>query len=139
MSTHLREKEEKILQTLDWLALESSKGIPIIVEGKKDVEALRALTIKGKIIEAKTRGKSMLEVISEVGECGVSEVILLLDFDRRGREWTKRLKQHLEKMQIKPNTVFWKKLLGLVSHEVKDVEGLASYMETLKKKICTST
>jgi len=139
LSTHLREKEEKILQTLDWLALESSKGIPIIVEGKKDVEALRALTIKGKIIEAKTRGKSMLEVISEVGECGVSEVILLLDFDRRGREWTKRLKQHLEKMQIKPNTVFWKKLLGLVSHEVKDVEGLASYMETLKKKICTST
>ena len=138
MSTHLREKEEKILQTLDWLALESSKGIPIIVEGKKDVEALRALTIKGKIIEAKTRGKSMLEVISEVGECGVSEVILLLDFDRRGREWTKRLKQHLEKMQIKPNTVFWKKLLGLVSHEVKDVEGLASYMETLKRKIINS-
>jgi 5S rRNA maturation endonuclease (ribonuclease M5) len=138
LSTHLREKEEKILQTLDWLALESSKGIPIIVEGKKDVEALRALTIKGKIIEAKTRGKSMLEVISEVGECGVSEVILLLDFDRRGREWTKRLKQHLEKMQIKPNTVFWKKLLGLVSHEVKDVEGLASYMETLKRKISNS-
>jgi 5S rRNA maturation endonuclease (ribonuclease M5) len=138
LSTHLREKEEKILQTLDWLALESSKGIPIIVEGKKDVEALRALTIKGKIIEAKTRGKSMLEVISEVGECGVSEVILLLDFDRRGREWTKRLKQHLEKMQIKPNTVFWKKLLGLVSHEVKDVEGLASYMETLKRKIINS-
>jgi 5S rRNA maturation endonuclease (ribonuclease M5) len=135
MSTRLEEKEEKILLTLDRLAQESAKEIPIIVEGKKDVEALRALAIEGKIIEAKTGGKSMLDVISEVEECGAKEVILLLDFDRRGREWTKSLKQHLEKMQIKANIVFWKKLRGIIGREVKDVEGLTSYMETLKRKI----
>ena len=77
----------------------------------------------------------MLDVISEVEEYGAQEVILLLDFDRRGREWTNRLKQYLEKMEIKPNIFFWKKLLGIVGREVKDVEGLASYMETLKTKI----
>ena len=135
MSTRLREKEEKILLTLERLAQESAKEIPIIVEGKNDVEALRVLGIEGKIIEAKTGGKSMLDVISEVEECGTWEVILLLDFDRRGREWTKSLKQHLEKMQIKANIVFWKKLRGIVGREVKDVEGLTSYMETLKRKI----
>lgn len=134
LSTHLKEKEEKILQVLERLVKESAKGIPIIVEGKKDVEALRALAIEGKIIEAKTSGKSMLDVISEVEECETQEVILLLDFDRRGREWTKRLKQYLEKMQIKPNIFFWKKLLSIAGREVKDVEGLASYMATLKKK-----
>jgi 5S rRNA maturation endonuclease (ribonuclease M5) len=134
LSTHLKEKEEKILQMLERLAKESAKGIPIIVEGKKDVEALRALAIEGKIIEAKTSGKSMLDVISEVEKCETQEVILLLDFDRRGREWTKRLKQYLEKMQIKPNIFFWKKLLSIAGREVKDVEGLASYMATLKKK-----
>jgi 5S rRNA maturation endonuclease (ribonuclease M5) len=138
MSTRLEEKEEKILLTLDRLAQESAKEIPIIVEGKKDVEALRALAIEGKIIEAKTGGKSMLDVISEVEECGAKEVILLLDFDRRGREWTKSLKQHLEKMQIKANIVFWKKLRGIIGREVKDVEGLTSYMETLKRKIHNS-
>jgi len=135
MSTRLKEKEEKILLTLERLAQESAKDIPIIVEGKKDVEALRVLGIEGKIIEAKTGGKSMLDVISEVEECGAQEVILLLDFDRRGREWTKSLKQHLEKMQIKANIVFWKKLRGIIGREVKDVEGLTSYMETLKRKI----
>jgi len=135
MSTRLKEKEEKILQAFEWLAQESAKGIPIIVEGKKDVKTLRALAVQGKIIEAKTKGKSVLDVISEVEECGTQEVILLLDFDRRGREWTNRLKQYLEKMEIKPNIFFWKKLLGIVGREVKDVEGLASYMETLKRKI----
>ena len=138
MSTRLKEKEEKILLTLERLDQESAKDIPIIVEGKKDVEALRVLGIEGKIIQAKTGGKSMLDVISEVEECGAKEVILLLDFDRRGREWTKSLKQHLEKMQIKANVVFWKKLRGIVGREVKDVEGLASYMETLKRKIHNS-
>ncbi len=138
MSTRLKEKEEKILQALKCLAQESAKEIPIIVEGKKDVETLRALAIEGRIIEAKTGGKSMLDVISEVEECGAREVILLLDFDRRGREWTKSLKQYLEKMQIKPNVFFWKKLRGIVGREVKDVEGLASYMENLKRKISGS-
>ena len=135
MSTRLKEKEKRILLTLEWLAQESAKEIPIVVEGKKDVEALRGLAIEGKIIEAKTGGKSMLDVISEVEKCEAQEVILLLDFDRRGREWTKSLKQYLEKMQIKANVVFWKKLRGIVGREVKDVEGLASYMETLKRKI----
>lgn len=135
MSTRLKEKQEKILLALECLAQESAKGIPIVVEGKKDVEALRALAIEGKIIEAKTGGKSMLDVLSKVEECKAQEVILLFDFDRRGREWTKSLKQHLEKMQIKPNVIFWKKLQGIVGREVKDIEGLASYMETLKTKI----
>jgi 5S rRNA maturation endonuclease (ribonuclease M5) len=138
MSTRLKEKEEKILQALERLAQESAKGIPIVVEGKKDVKALRGLAIKGKIIKAKTGGKSMLDVISKVEECRVQEVILLLDFDRRGREWTRNLKQYLEKMQIKANVVFWKKLRGIVGREVKDIESLASYMETLKRKIYNS-
>ena len=138
MSTRLKEKQEKILLTLASLAQEIARGIPVVVEGKNDVEALRALTIEGKIIQAKTGGKSMLDVLSEVETYGIGEVILLLDFDRRGREWTRGLRQHLEKMQIKPNVAFWEKLRGIVGRDVKDVEGLASYMETLKRKIHNS-
>ena len=138
MSTHLKDKEEKILQVLECLAEESAKGTPIIVEGKNDVEALRALGVEGKIISAKTGGKSILDVISEVEKCTTKEVIMLLDFDRRGREWTKRLKQNLENTKTKINLTFWSRLLELVGTEVKDVEGLATYMETLKRKIYNS-
>ena len=138
MSTHLQEKEEKILHVLECLIEESAKGTPIIVEGKNDIEALRILGVEGKIMSAKTGGKSILDVISEVEKCAAKEVIMLLDFDRRGKEWTKRLKQSLEKAETKINLTFWNRLLELVGTEVKDVEGLATYMETLKRKIHNS-
>jgi len=138
LSTHLQEKEEKILQVLESLAEESAKGTLIIVEGKNDIKALRVLGVEGKIISAKTGGKSILDVISEVEKCTAKEVIMLLDFDRRGKEWTKRLKQNLENAKIKINITFWRRLLKLVGTEVKDVEGLATYMETLKRKIHNS-
>jgi 2,5-diamino-6-(ribosylamino)-4(3H)-pyrimidinone 5'-phosphate reductase len=134
LSTHLKEKEEKILQILERLAEESAKGTPIIVEGKRDIEALKTLGIEGKIISAKTGGKSLLDVISDVEATQTKEVILLLDFDRRGKEWTKRLTQQLEKMGVKINLIFWLELSALLRREVKDIEGLSGYMETLKGK-----
>jgi 2,5-diamino-6-(ribosylamino)-4(3H)-pyrimidinone 5'-phosphate reductase len=125
---------EKILKLLERLGKETVKGVPIIVEGKNDVHALQKLDVKGDFILAKTAGKSFLDTLSEVEKKEKQEVILLMDFDKRGKEWTKRLTQHLEKMKIKPNSFFWRELLSLVGREVKDVEGLATYMETLRKK-----
>jgi 2,5-diamino-6-(ribosylamino)-4(3H)-pyrimidinone 5'-phosphate reductase len=138
LSTHLKQKQEKILQILEGLAEESAKGTPVVVEGKKDIDALRILGVEGKIISAKTGGKTFLDIISEVEKTEAKEVILLLDFDRRGRELTKNIRQYLEKTSIKPNLMFWRDLSRLVGAEVKDVEGLASYMETLKSKISDS-
>jgi hypothetical protein len=42
-------------------------------------------------------------------------------------------------MGVTPNLAFWLELFGLVGKEVKDVEGLNKYMETLKRKIGRST
>lgn len=138
MSTHLKEKEEKLLQILERLAEESAKGTPIIVEGKKDIEALRDLSVKGKIISAKTGGKHLIDLIFELESTSVSEIILLLDFDWRGKELTRRLQHYLERTGIKVNVAFWLELSTIVGNEVKDIEGLASYMETLKSKINNS-
>jgi hypothetical protein len=54
LSAHLRERQEKIQQTLECLAEESARGTPIIVEGKKDLETLRTLGVQGQIVTAKT-------------------------------------------------------------------------------------
>ena len=134
MSTSLKERLEKIQELLQKLAAESAKGIPIIVEGSNDEKALRELCISGEIIPAKTF-KSFIHLISEIEERRQMEVILLMDFDRRGREWTKRLMQSLERMRIKPNMLYWNGLLAFAGREIKDIEGLASYMKTLEKKI----
>jgi len=135
LSTRLRQKELKVQEILGKLAEESQKGTPIIVEGKKDVATLKELGIEGKVVPTKTGGKSCLDVVTEVEASGTREVILLLDFDRRGKELTYTFKKHLEKIRIKPNLTFWRELLRFVGRELKDIEGLATYMETLKKKI----
>ena len=135
MSTRLREKEEKILKVLEALAEESAKGKPIVVEGKKDVEALRALGVAGKVLTVKTGGKSFLDAVCEIEKMGVHEVILLLDFDRRGKEGTKRLKQSLERTKIRNNTKLWRALSAIVGKEIQCVESLTAYMRTLHAQI----
>ena len=134
MSTRTEKRLERIYKLLERLEIQSAKGTPIVVEGKNDTQALHRLGIIGDIILAKTSGKSFLDVLSEIEKTGKPEVILLFDFDRRGKEWTSRMTRCLEEMKITPNLVFWKMLLGLVGRDVKDIEGLASYLETLKNK-----
>lgn len=134
MSTGLQRKTERLSKLLEKLASEAAKGIPIVVEGQKDVSALHQLNVNGKIVSSKTSGKSFLDILTEIERQKVREVILLLDFDRRGVEWTHRLKQHLEKTKIKPNLTFWNQLYGLVGRDLKDIEGLPAYLETLEKK-----
>ncbi len=133
MSKRLKDRIEKIEDILERIALQSAKETPIIVEGQTDVDTLRKLAISGQLIAAKTR-KSFLALVTEVEKLDVEEVILLMDFDRRGREWTKRLVQYLERTRIKPNTFFWEELRKWVGRDVKDIEGLLSYLHTLKKK-----
>ena len=137
MSTRLKEKEEKVLKTLTILLEESSKGIPIVVEGKKDVKALRAFGLTGTLITVKTGGKSFLDAVCEIEKVGVPEVILFLDFDRRGKEGTKRLKQSLERVKIKPNTKLWRTLAATVGKEIQCIESLTAYLRTLHEKIGT--
>jgi 5S rRNA maturation endonuclease (ribonuclease M5) len=132
--TRLKKKEEKILLILEVLAEESAKGTPIVVEGKKDVASLRALGVTGPVFTVKTGGKSFLDAVCEIEKMHVSEVILFLDFDRRGKEGTKHLKQSFERAKIKPNTKLWRTLSATVGKEIQCIESLTAYLTTLHEK-----
>jgi len=133
MSKYERKLEE-IQRILENLKTRMAEGTLVIVEGWKDIESLRKLGATGNILSAKTSGKSLLDVLGEIERQEAKEAILLMDFDRQGREWTLRLARHLEAMKIKPNLTFWRQLLSLVGKDVKDIESLASYIETLQQK-----
>ena len=133
MLRRLKEKEEKISEILSALAQESAKGTIILVEGRKDVEALRALGVEGPVVTVKTGGKSFLDVISEI-EAKTSKVILFLDFDRRGKQGTNRLRHGLERAGIKVDLEFWLDLLKSVGKDVQCVEGLNAYLGNLRIK-----
>jgi len=131
----LQEKEEQLTEALNTLAEESAKGTTILVEGRKDVETLRNLGVQGPILTVKTGGKSFLDVISELEEQRLAKVVLLLDFDRRGKQGTNRLRRNLERTGIKVDLVVWLALLGSVGKDVQCVEGLTAYLKRLKARI----
>jgi len=135
VSESLRRRVETIQELLSQLAKEAAKGTPIIVEGPRDAETLRRLTVEGDLIEAKGSGRSLLDVLGEAKGRNTGEVIVFMDFDRRGREWTQRLTRGFERMGVKANLVFWRRLRGLVGGDLKDIEGLATYLETLRGKL----
>ena len=135
MQKWLLEKVEKIAETIASLREASARGTLILVEGKKDVEALRNLGIEGPVLTVKTGGKSFLDVVSELERVKAEEVALLLDFDRRGRQGTTRLRHSLESVGIKANLEFWRALAGSVGKDLQCVEGLTGYLETLRAKI----
>jgi 5S rRNA maturation endonuclease (ribonuclease M5) len=83
-NSRLAYEVEEIENVLVKLKDEVKRGIPVIVEGKKDVEALQRLDVPGSFIEIKSSKRSILnrlehDVISE-------EVIIFTDFDRYGSE-----------------------------------------------------
>jgi 2,5-diamino-6-(ribosylamino)-4(3H)-pyrimidinone 5'-phosphate reductase len=135
LSDWVKEKEEKIQHIIAKLAEESAEGKPIVVEGKKDAQTLKELGINGRIVTIKTGGKSFLQATEEIEQLGAREVILLLDFDRRGKEGTMRLKHNLERVKVKVNTRYWKELHAFVGREIQCIESLTSYLITIKQKI----
>jgi 2,5-diamino-6-(ribosylamino)-4(3H)-pyrimidinone 5'-phosphate reductase len=134
LSTHIKDKVEKIEKVIAKLTDESAKGIPIVVEGKKDAQTLREFGVTGAIVTVKTGGKSFLEAAAEIERLAPQQVILLLDFDRRGREGTKRLQQNLERVQIKVNRDIWLELRSLTGHEIQCIESLFFYLQNLREK-----
>ncbi len=117
------------------LAEESARGIPIIVEGKKDVQTLRQFGVAGQVICAKTGGKSLLDVISEIEKANTPEVILFLDFDRRGKQVTNRIRHNLERARVRVRLEFWLSILSSGGKDIQCVEGIRSYLETIRSKI----
>jgi 5S rRNA maturation endonuclease (ribonuclease M5) len=121
-------KLEGLLKLVQKLDRQSSK-IPILVEGKNDRLALRRLGIRGEIMCIKSSSNILYDILDDVSS---TEIILLVDFDDYGISLAKNIIQHLEKKRIKVNTHFWRRLKALVRRDVKDVEGIVSYLEKLK-------
>ncbi|MEM1514866.1 MAG: toprim domain-containing protein [Candidatus Bathyarchaeia archaeon] len=131
---HLERKLEKLNYLIERLKEEVSAGALLIVEGEKDVVSLKTIGINSNIIAVKSNRKTLQEIIDELSSLN-REIILLTDFDRRGRELAERLYKSLEGMRAKVNLRFWRDLCELLSDDVKDIEGLIACLENLKKKV----
>jgi len=100
---------------------ELNSHIPILVEGSKDIEALRTLGIRGEIITI-NRGMSLVELAEFIRE-NYGEIILLLDWDSKGKELTHRLETLLWDSGVNTHPEIRKAIQNIVPH-ISTVEEL---------------
>lgn len=133
--TGAERKLELLMKLFQKLCVNGQKGVPIIVEGKKDLAALRRLGVNGRVICVKNSGKVLVDLLDNVQS---SEVTLFVDFDDSGVSLAKGITQYLEGRGVKVNSVLWREARSLIRRDVCEVEGFPSYLERLKKRVAHS-
>jgi 5S rRNA maturation endonuclease (ribonuclease M5) len=120
---------EEIEKALDDLK-EENISIPIIVEGEKDIEALKKIGIKGQIISLNA-GISIIDFCDRIDR-QYNEVIILTDWDRKGGYLCHTIVKNLQG-RVDCNTTYRERLSK--NSVTKTLEGLPSWINTLKERI----
>ncbi len=107
---------------------EVNKRIPVIVEGKKDVSALRKIGLVGEIITLHG-GKGIYEFCEDIAE-RFHRVVLLMDWDNKGEQLYKTVAAHLKGLweEFSP---FREIVKVLCQKDIKDIEGVPLLLERL--------
>jgi 5S rRNA maturation endonuclease (ribonuclease M5) len=121
------ERAERLKEVFESL-YEVNKRIPIIVEGKKDISALRKIGLVGDII-ALHGGKGLYEFCDDIAE-RFHKIILLMDWDDKGESLHKNVSGHLKGMweEFSP---FREIIKILCQKDIKDIEGIPVLLERL--------
>jgi len=123
---------EKALEEVEKALVEliaENRAVPVIVEGKKDILALRKLGLTGEIIRY-NRGMGISDFCDMI-VANYTHVIILTDWDRKGGMLCRKITQNLES-RVHCNTLY-REIFSRHSM-IRTVEGLPSWLETLKYK-----
>ena len=110
----------RIYEILDEI---KNSEILVIVEGKKDREALQKLGI-GNIIELSK--KPLFQIVEEIADSN-EECIILTDLDKKGKQLYSRLNSYLQKNGVKVNNKFREFLFKHT--KLRQIEGIGTYLE----------
>ena len=105
--------------------------MPILIEGKKDENALKKLGINGTFIKVSGSGLKLFEIAEKSVKLS-SKVIILTDFDKKGEQVAKRLAEDIQSLGSYPNLEIRRKIMGITRKFIKDIESLPRHMEQLE-------
>jgi 5S rRNA maturation endonuclease (ribonuclease M5) len=119
-----QDEVQRLQKFVNMLNEESSNGAVVVVEGKRDVNALASIGFKGNVVTLNNfRGiNSLVDSLERE-----SKVILMLDMDKKGKYLTRKI---LTLLQYKGKNVdmFYKKMLAAITKgKVRHTEDLTIY------------
>lgn len=119
-----QDEVQRLQKFVDMLNEESDNGAVVVVEGKRDVNALASVGFKGNVVTLNNfRGINILVDNLE----RKSKIILMLDMDRKGKYLTHKI---LTLLQYKGKNVniFYKKVLAEITKgKVRHIEEIIIY------------
>jgi len=121
------QKKQKLLGRV-LKELEES-GAPILVEGKRDKEALESIGVRNRIFLVNMRPDRLCERVAREAD----EAVVLTDFDEAGEKLRERVEEALLSCSVLPNTEIRRKLRYLLG--VYNFEEIGRRMEEFKKKL----
>jgi len=122
---------EALEELIESLMEASLQGAAIIVEGRRDEQALRALGLTGPVIMASRR--PALDLAEDAAR-SFSKVVLLTDWDEKGNEMARKIELHLRAAGLRPDLEIRSRLKKLVKKEIKDVESLNFYVDRMREQ-----
>ena len=120
---------QDLLERLDGL----SRTHVILVEGRKDREALDVLGIAGDIFQVQSDGGPV--AAADYVRFRGGKAVILTDWDRRGNTLAEDLRRLLEGNSSAVDTQIRRELSGLCRMYIKDVESLDSLVALLSGKV----
>lgn len=116
--------EQEVQDVRDFILLLNSQtnGI-VIVEGKRDSEALKKLGFSGMVLEFHRFG-GMMKFVDHVAK--YERVIMLLDGDRKGKYLTGKIIEQLQH-RTKIDLSFKRRLVSITKGKIRFIEQLVSY------------
>lgn len=119
------ERIRKIIETL----IEANEKFPVIVEGKKDADALIKLGLTGKIITLHN-GRNLYDFSEDIVDNFV-KVIILLDWDAKGETLYRSLTENLTGLW-EGFSAFRELIKVLCQKDIKDVESIPKLLSRLE-------
>jgi 5S rRNA maturation endonuclease (ribonuclease M5) len=125
----MRVSKEEVQDIKKFIRLLNSKnGSAVIVEGKRDSDALKKLGYSGIVLEFH-RFRGMRKFVDSVSE--YESLIMLLDGDRKGRYLTSRIVKQLERRK-RIDLSFKKRLVSITKGKIRFTEELGCYESFLQ-------
>lgn len=119
---------ERLRSFIGMLNEESDKGSVIVVEGKRDAEALSMVGFTGNPAVFH-RFKGIADFLDNHN--ADKKMILLLDMDRTGKYLTSRLVSQLQARRHAVNLSYKRELAKITNGKVRHVENLVTYAPRL--------
>lgn len=120
---------ERLRSFIGMLNEESEKGSVIVVEGRRDAEALLRIGFTGNpAVFHNFKGiADFLHCHDDVNK----KIILLLDMDRTGRHITSRLATQLQSRRHGVSLFYKKALVRITNGKIRHVEDLVTYVPSM--------